>query len=117
MSATSSAYGFYSLQTGHLQQAGVQTTGTCTIGNSGVVASNFGSLCATASATSPLFPISRTWDVSQKDHNGAGGLGFRYELGRVMTEVAYTYEGQDRRHVRIRPDGTRRQRHAGGTCR
>jgi hypothetical protein len=91
MSATSNAYGFYSLQTGHLQQAGVQTTGTCTIGNSGVVASNFSSLCATASATSPLFPISRTWDVSQKDHNGAGGLGFRYELGRVMTEVAYTY--------------------------
>jgi len=120
MSTTSSAYGFYSLQTGRQQQAGLQQNG-CTMGNyyfffsngttqtnatgvaptppagttlvdtTRVVESNWRSLCSTASATSPLFPLSRTWTVAQKDHDASGGLGFRYELGRVMTEIAYTY--------------------------
>src|SRR4029453_16978671 len=38
-----------------------------------------------------LFPISRTWDVSQKDHNTVTGLGFHHEVGKVLSDVAYTY--------------------------
>ena len=120
MSATSSAYGFYSLQTGRQHQAGLQPN-ACTMGNyyfffsngtvqtnatgvvpappagtslvdtTRVVESNYRSVCPTAAANSPLFPTSRTWDVAQKDHNVVGGLGFRYEFGRVLTEVAYTH--------------------------
>jgi hypothetical protein len=120
MSATSNAYGFYSFETGRQQQAGVQPN-ACTIGNSyyffsdgttqtnntgvapnppagttlvateRVLQSNWSSVCATASVASPLFPISRTWDESQKDRNTVSGVGFRYELGRVMTEIGYTY--------------------------
>ena len=37
------------------------------------------------------FPTSRTWDESQKDRSTVSGLGFRHELGRVMTEIGYTY--------------------------
>jgi len=121
MSATSNAYGFYSFQTGRQQQAGVQQNNTCTMGNfyyfysdgttqnnntgvapappagttlvgtERVLQSNWSSVCATASATSPLFPTSRTWDESQKDHSTVSGLGFRHELGRTMTEFGYTY--------------------------
>jgi hypothetical protein len=120
MSATSNAYGFYSYQTGRQQQAAVQpnsctmgnyyfffsdgTTqnnatgvapnppaGTTLVGTERVLESNWRSLCATASATSPLFPTSRTWDDSQKDHNTVGGVGFRHELRGVMTEIGYTY--------------------------
>ena len=90
MSAASNAYGFYSYQTGRQHQDGVQQNNTCTMGNSyyffsdgttqnnatgvapappagatlvgtqQVLASNWRTLCGTASATSPLFPISRT---------------------------------------------------------
>jgi Putative outer membrane beta-barrel porin, MtrB/PioB len=119
-SATSNAYGFYSPQTGRHQQAGVQPN-SCTMGNyyyffsdgttqnnatgvaptppagttlvatERVLESNWRSLCATASAASPLFPTSRTWDESQRDRNTVGGVGFRYELGRVMTEIGFVH--------------------------
>jgi hypothetical protein len=56
-----------------------------------VGAGNWQSLCGTASAVSPLFPTSRLWDVSQKDHNTVTGLGVHYELGRVMSDIVYTY--------------------------
>ena len=56
-----------------------------------MLAANWQSLCGTASAASPLFPISRTWDVSQEDRNTVTGLGFHYELGRVLSEIGYTY--------------------------
>jgi hypothetical protein len=56
-----------------------------------VLAANWRSLCGSASPASPLFPISRTWDVSQKDHNTVTGLGFHYEFGRVLSDVGYTY--------------------------
>jgi putative beta-barrel porin MtrB/PioB len=120
MSAGSNAYGFYSYQTGRQHQVGVQPN-SCTMGNyyyffsdgttqnnaTGVAptppagttlvatqqvqGSNWRSLCAEASAASPLFPISRAWAESQKDHNTVGGVGFHYEFGRVVTEVVYTY--------------------------
>lgn len=120
MSTTSNAYGFYSYETGRQHQAGVQPNnctmgnyyyffsdgtsqnnstgvtptppaGTTLVGTERVLESNWQSLCATRSATSPLFTTSRTWDMSQKDRNIVGGLGFHYEFGRVMTEVGYTH--------------------------
>lgn len=120
MSARSNAYGFYSYQTGQQHQAGLQPN-SCTMGNfyyffsdgtsqnnatgvapnppagttlvvtERVLESNWRTLCATASASSPLFPTSRTWGESQRDRNIFGGLGFSYEFGRVMTELGYTY--------------------------
>ena len=116
-SPTTSAYGFYSFQEGAQHQAGIQPN-ACVIGNfyyflsdgsvqtnatgvpppganvvatQQVLAANWRTLCGTASAVSPLFPISRTWDVSQEDHNHVTGLGFHYELGKVLTDVGYTY--------------------------
>ncbi|MGB2717349.1 MAG: MtrB/PioB family outer membrane beta-barrel protein [Vicinamibacterales bacterium] len=116
-SPSTSAYGFYSFQQGRQRQAGIQPN-ACVIGNfyyflsdgsvqtnatgvpppgvtvvatQQVLAANWRSLCGTASAVSPLFPISRTWDVSQKDRNTVTGLGFHYELGRVMSDLGYTY--------------------------
>jgi hypothetical protein len=119
-SPTTSAYGFYSYQQGAQHQAGLQPNacvmgnfyyffsdgsvqtnatgvppappaGTSMVSTQQVVPANWRSLCGTASAVSPLFPISRTWDVSQKDHNNVTGLGFHYEMGKVLSEVAYTY--------------------------
>ena len=119
-SPTASAYGFYSYQTGRQQQVNIQPN-ACVIGNfyyffsdgtvqtnaTGVApappagtslvstqqaqAANAMSLCGTASADSPLFPVSRAWDLSQKDRNTVTGLGFHYELGRVMSDLVYTY--------------------------
>jgi len=119
-SATTSAYAFYSYQQGAQHQAGLQPN-ACVMGNfyyffsdgsvqtnatgvpptppagttlastQQVLPANWRSLCGTASAFSPLFPISRTWDVSQKDRNTVTGLGLHYELGRVLSDVAYTY--------------------------
>jgi hypothetical protein len=119
-SPTTSAYGFYSYQRGGQHQAGIQPN-ACVIGNfyyfftdgsvqtnatgvpptppagttlvstQQVSGANFSSLCGMASAVSPLFPTSRGWDVSQKDRNTVTGLGFHYELGRVMSDVVYTY--------------------------
>ena len=95
MSARSNAYGFYSYQTGQQHQAGVQPNsctmgnfyyffsdgtsqtnatgvapnppaGTTLVGTERVLESNWRTLCATASASSPLFPTSRTWDESQQ---------------------------------------------------
>jgi putative beta-barrel porin MtrB/PioB len=117
---TTSAYAFYTYQQGAQHQAGLQpnacvigsfyfffsdgsvqtnTTGvpppppagTTLVGTQQVLAANWRSLCGSASATSPLFPISRTWDVSQKDRNTVVGLGFHYEMGKVLSDIAYTY--------------------------
>lgn len=120
MATTANAYGFYSYETGRQHQAGVQPNscimgnyyyffsdgtsqtnatgvapippaGTTLVGTERVLQSNWQSLCATASATSPLFPTGRAWDMSQKDRNVVGGVGFHYEFGRVMTELGYTH--------------------------
>jgi len=119
-SPSTSAYGFYTYQQGAMHQAGLQPN-ACVMGNfyyffsdgsvqtnatgvapappagtslastQQVVSANWRTLCGTASAVSPLFPISRTWDVSQKDHNTVTGLGFHYEMGKVLSDLAYTY--------------------------
>lgn len=122
-SPTTSAYGFYSFQEGRQQQVGIQPN-ACVIGNfyyflgdgtvqtnatgvpppgvtvvatQQVLASNFRSVCGTASAVSPLFPTSRAWDASQKDRNTVTGLGLHYELGRVMSDVGYTHSRAGRK--------------------
>ena len=121
MSPTSNAYGFYSYQAGRQQQAGVQQGNNCTMGNfyyffsdgtsqnnatgvapnppagttlvatERVVESNWRTLCGTASASSPMFTTSRTWDEFQQDRNTVSGAGFRRELGRVVAEIGYSY--------------------------
>jgi hypothetical protein len=119
-SPTTSAYAFYSYQQGAQHQAGLQPNacvmgnfyyffsdgsiqtnatgvppappaGTTMVSTQQVVAANWQSLCGTASAVSPLFPISRSWDVSQKDHNTVTGLGVHYERGKLLSDVIYTY--------------------------
>ena len=114
------AYAFYSFQDGGQRQAGLQQNacvmgnfyyffsdgtvqtnatgvppagpaGTSLLGTEQVQPANFRSLCGRASATSPLFPNSRTWTVSHDDSNTVTGLGFHYQLGRVLTELGYTY--------------------------
>jgi hypothetical protein len=120
MSAASNAYAFYTYQTGRQHQDGVQQN-NCTMGNyyyffsdgtsqnnatgvapappagttlvstEQVLASNFRSLCSTAAPSSPLFPTSRTWTEAQKDRNTVSGLGFRYDVRRVMAEFLYSY--------------------------
>lgn len=119
LGSTANAYLSYSRQTGRMQQAGVQQNsctmgntyfffsdgstqnnatgvaptppaGTTLLGSQRVLDSNFRKVCAEASPTSPLFPTSRTWTVSQKDRNGVIGTGFRYELGRVVADVSYS---------------------------
>lgn len=101
-----STYYFYS-------DGSVNTTGTLTpaqtaagitvVGNSGVVTSaNFQSLCGSASATSPLYPTSRTWTASQVDRSRAAGFGVRRDFGawsvdthlqhvRGRTSLSYTF--------------------------
>ena len=117
---TTSAYAFYSFQDGGQHQASLQPNacvmgsfyyffsdgsvqtnatgvpppppaGTTLAGTQQVQPANFSSLCGTASATSPLFPVSRTWTLSQDDRNTVTGLGFHYELGRVLADIGYTY--------------------------
>ena len=117
---TTSAYAFYSFQDGGQRQAGLQPNacvmgnfyyffsdgsvqtnatgvpppppaGATSVGTQQVQPANFTSLCGTATATSPLSPVSRAWTASHDDRNTVTGLGFHYELGRVLTEVGYTY--------------------------
>jgi hypothetical protein len=119
-SPTTTAYGFYSYQQGRQRQTGIQPNacvmgnfyyfisdgsiqtnatgvaplpppGTTVVSTQQVLASNWRSLCGTASDVSPLFPTSRAWDSSQRDRNTVTGLGFHYEVGRVMSDVGYTY--------------------------
>ena len=125
-------YGFVSQQDGRMNQAAIQqnactlgttyffysdgsvaTTATPTaaqvaagitvVANSGVVTSaNFVGLCGRPSATSPLYPTSRTWTATQADSSTALGIGVKHDFGRARLDVnvsatrsrtatAYTY--------------------------
>lgn len=114
-------YGFVSQQDGRMTQTGLQqnacvlgstyyfysdgsinTTGTLTaaqtaagitvVGNSGAVtAANFLSLCGSASATSPLYPTSRTWTATQKDKTTSFGFGVKHDFGKAKLDVNYNY--------------------------
>lgn len=116
-----SLYGYYSYQDGEMEQQGIsqstctigQTTylysdgsvnvtglltpaqiaaGITVVGNSGAItAANFASLCGAVSPTSPLYPTSRTWNVSTKDHNDTLGLGMMYKFSKAKLDVNYTF--------------------------
>jgi hypothetical protein len=90
-----STYYFYS-------DGSINTTGTLTaaqtaagitvVGNSGAVtAANFLSLCGSASATSPLYPTSRTWTATQKDKTTSFGFGVKHDFGKAKLDVNYNY--------------------------
>lgn len=116
-----SLYGYGSQQFGHMTQTGVQqnacvlgttyyvysdgsiaTTGTPTaaqvaagitvVGNSGAVtAANFAALCGSASATSPLYPTSRSWTATQNDNTTSFGFGGRHDAGKVRFDGNFTF--------------------------
>jgi hypothetical protein len=117
---TAVLYGFYSYQTGTMEQKGVQPN-SCTLGNTyyfysngqvlnaatgaaapatpagttlvatrDVTAGNWPSVCGAASATGPLFPESRGWDVSSKDRNDVIGVGLKYDFGAARLDLNFT---------------------------
>ncbi len=113
-------YAFYSYQDGTLNQKGVQPNsciigytyyhysdgqvlsaassaprpatpaGTTLVATQVVSPGNWRDACGSASATSPLFPESRGWDVSSKDRNNVLGLGFKYDFGKAKLDANFT---------------------------
>lgn len=77
--------------------------GITVVGTSGAVTgANFQALCGTASATSPLYPTSRTWTADQADSStsagasvfrnfGAWSLDTQAQYTNGRTSLAYTY--------------------------
>ncbi len=127
-------YGYYSYQQASMEQQGVQPNsctvgstyyfysngavananigaaapatpaGATLVATQNVLASNWMTVCGAASATSPLFPDSRGWDVSSHDRNHTFGFGLKYDFGKVKlesdftralarTKIGYTYNG------------------------
>jgi hypothetical protein len=118
--STAVLYSFYSYQTGTMDQKGVQPNtcilgntyyfysngqvlnavtgaaapatpaGTTLVSTQNVVAGNWNSVCGAASATSPLYPDSRGWEVASKDRNNVLGVGFKYDFGKVRLDTNFT---------------------------
>lgn len=76
--------------------------GTTLIGTQPVAAANWRDACGFASALSPLFPLSRAWEVDSRDRSDVFGAGTRYDAGPVRldlnfnrvlgrTRIGYTY--------------------------
>jgi hypothetical protein len=117
---TAVVYGFYSYQSGTMDQKGVHPN-SCILGSTyyfysngqvldartgaaapatpagatlvstqNVVAGNWQALCGSASPTSPLFPESRAWDVGSKDDSNVLGAGIRYDFGKVQLDTSFT---------------------------
>lgn len=119
-SPTSVAYGFYTWQSGKMAQKGVQpnscmlsntyyfysngqvlnaatgarapTTpaGATLVATQDVTPGNWAGVCGSASATSPLFPDSRGWEVDSKDRGDVLGLGLKLDLGKAKLETDFT---------------------------
>jgi hypothetical protein len=117
---TAVLYGFYSYQTGTMNQKGVHPLsctlgntyyffsngqvvvqastlppptpppGTVLVGSQPVDQNNFGSVCADAGPTSPLFPDSRTWEVNSKDRNDVIGVGVKYDFRLARLDANFT---------------------------
>jgi hypothetical protein len=66
------------------------SAGTTLVSTQNVTSANWNQVCAAASATSPLFPESRAWQVDSKDHNDVLGFGIRYDLGKVKLDGTFT---------------------------
>jgi hypothetical protein len=113
-------YGYYSFQSGALDQRGVQPN-QCVIGSTyyffsdgeviaattgtpapaapagttllttrAVTGSNWRELCGAESPTSPLFPESRTWEVRSRDRNHVVGVGLKYDMGKAKLDSNLT---------------------------
>jgi predicted porin len=113
-------YGFYTYQTGTMDQKGVHPN-SCILGNTyyfysngqvltavtggappatppgtvlvatqDVTAGNWSNVCAAASPTSPLFPESRAWEVISKDRNDVVGAGVKYDFGLAKLDANFT---------------------------
>jgi hypothetical protein len=115
-----SVYGFYAYQNARMAQRGVQANacvlgytyyfysdgrmlataagaaaptppaGTTLVATQNVNAANWASVCGTASATNPLFPDAREWDVRSNDRNNTLGFGVRYDFGRARLDANFT---------------------------
>jgi hypothetical protein len=107
-------YGYYAYQAGTMEQRGVQgnacvmgttyyfysngqvnTTGlppagTTLVATQTVTTANWESVCGSASATSPLFPDSRAWEVTSRDRNDTLGVGVRADFGRAKVDANFT---------------------------
>jgi hypothetical protein len=64
--------------------------GASLVSTQAVTAANWQSLCGTASATSPLFPESRAWDVNSRDSNHVFGAGLKYDFGAAKLDASFT---------------------------
>lgn len=108
-------YGFYTWQQGTMSQLGLQpnacaigTTyyfwsngavtatsappaGTTLVATTAVTGTNWQQVCGTASATSPLYPTSRTWTNDQKSTNQTVGIGARYDFPKARLDASYLY--------------------------
>jgi hypothetical protein len=64
--------------------------GTTLVATQGVTAGNWSTVCAAAASTSPLFPLSRAWDVSSRDRNAVIGAGVKYDFGKARLDTNFT---------------------------
>jgi hypothetical protein len=64
--------------------------GTTLVATQTVTTANWESVCGSTSATSPLFPESRAWEVRSKDRNDALGVGLRYDFGRMKLDASFS---------------------------
>jgi hypothetical protein len=115
-----SLYAFYAFQASRMAQRGVQANacslgttyyfysdgrflttaagapapatpaGTTLLATQGVTGANWNAACGTASATNPLFPDSRAWDVDSRDRGNTLGFGVRYDFGRAKLDASFT---------------------------
>lgn len=112
--------GFYAYQDGKSEQNGIQqntcvmgttynfwsdgsistvaqtpaqlAAGITLVGSTTVTPANYLAACGTASATSPLYPTSRAWNVTQKNKSDTLGLGFKFDFSnKTVLDLNYTY--------------------------
>ncbi|MGB0128663.1 MAG: MtrB/PioB family outer membrane beta-barrel protein, partial [Rhodocyclaceae bacterium] len=81
----------YSFWSNGVVNTGAAVNGATLLGRTTVTAGNFLNVCGTAGAFSPLYPTSRTWDVTQKDRNDVLGLGLKYDFGKARLDMNYTH--------------------------
>jgi hypothetical protein len=55
-----------------------------------VSSANWESLCGASSATSPLYPESRAWNMQSKDRNNVIGLGLKLDFEKAKLDVNFT---------------------------
>jgi hypothetical protein len=102
--------GFYSYQDARIKQANVQpnacvigttyyflpsglvtTTVTAGVPSTTVTAANWEAVCSSAGPTSPLYPTSRGWNVTQTDHYDTVGLGLKYDFTKARLNLDYSF--------------------------